>query len=124
VGVQVDQARYQRVVRQLDAAGGGEGAPGLLRGEQGDDASPGDRYAVIGENRARRLDRNDPARADEEVDLFYRAKPLSEMIARRLGARQAISSLRFLVSGQNFAGTVLPMPMVSTLSRSTPFPTR
>src|SRR3989304_3562688 len=47
-----------------------------------------------------------------------------DTIARRLGARQAISSLRFFVSGQNFAGTVLPMPMVSILPAATPLDTR
>jgi hypothetical protein len=117
--VQVDQAGEERVVRQLDVRCGLVGALGLGRGEQREDAAAGDGDAVVGENGARGLDRDDPARADEEIDS-YRAAPLIEMLARRLGARQAISSLRSLLSGQNFAGTVLPMPMVSTLSRATP----
>src|SRR3990172_9304942 len=54
----------------------------------------------------------------------YLAGPLMDTIARRLGARQAISSLRFFVSGQNCAGTVLPMPMVWTFAAATPLDTR
>jgi len=123
VGVQVDQARYERVVRQLDVFRGVIATLGLRSGAQRDDAAARDGEAVIGENGARGLDRDDPASADEEIDP-YLAGPLIETIARRLGARQAISSLRFLMSGQNFAGTVLPMPIVSILSRAVPLPTR
>src|SRR5260221_8184049 len=54
----------------------------------------------------------------------YLPGPLIETMARRLGARQAISSDRPLISGQNFAGTVLPMPSVSILSPSVPLLTR
>jgi len=112
------------VIRQVDAAGGLVVFFGLGSGQYRDNASPGDRDAVIGENRARRLDRDDPARADEKVECFYLAKPLVDVIARRLGARQAIRALRSLLSGQNAAGTVLPMPMVSILLRSVPLLTR
>src|SRR5258707_1036042 len=45
-------------------------------------------------------------------------------MAERLGARQAINSDRPLISGQNFAGTVLPMPSVSILSPSVPLLTK
>src|SRR5262249_60663585 len=107
---------------RLPASRGLVGAPGFGAGKSGQDAAAVHREAVIVEDRACRLDRDDPARADEQIDS-YRAVPLREMIARRFGARHAISSLRSLLSGQNFAGTVLPIPMVSTLSGATPLAT-
>jgi hypothetical protein len=122
VGVQVDHSGHQRVIGQPDASRGFVAALGFRSRAHRDDAAAGHGHAVIGQNRGRRLDRDDPAGADEKIDS-YRAGPLIDTIARRLGARQAISALWSLVSGQNFAGTVLPMPIVSTLLRSTPFST-
>src|SRR4029077_19129043 len=98
------------VIRQVDALRRLAALQRLVGGQHRRDTAAGHGDAVVGEHRAGGLDRDDPARADEQIDS-YRAGPLREMMARRLGARQAMSALRSLSSGQNFAGTVLPMPM-------------
>ena len=56
-----------------------EAPGGLLRGQHRGDASCGDRDTVILEDRARGLDRDHPARADEEVDGLHVQEPVSKI---------------------------------------------
>ena len=115
--VQVDQTGNQRVTRQVEAARCIV-ARGRVRGRKdGDDFPVLDRDTVVIEHRCVGFDGNDPARVNQAIDRFHsipkprvsagpqdarRPGPLMEMIARRLGARHAISCLRFFASGQNF----------------------
>ena len=86
------------------------------------DGAVAHRDGVMLEDRARRLDRDDPAGAEEEA-WCYLGVPWTSTTTRRLGARHSISCLRGCC-GQDFTGSVLPKPSVSTLEASTPLETR
>src|SRR5439155_19777918 len=107
-----------RVPLQAQVLAGVEAPRSLARGQHRDDAPPGDRDAVIVEHRSRGLDRDHPARADEEVDRlhFLKKTPRSggalEFIERDLSRRtldrdysapiagEAGDQLRALVDGR------------------------
>src|SRR6266850_8028214 len=80
-------------------------------------------HGMLGEHRAGRLDRNEPARLEDEAS-GYLGVPCISTTTRRLGARQAIIAARSFWSGQDFSGMVLPKPKVSTCEASRPFDTR
>jgi len=79
---------------------------------------------MVFEYRARRLDGNDPARAEEERCCRYLGVPWISTTTRRFGARHWISALRSFWSGQDFSGRVLPKPKVSIVSVLAPFDTK
>ena len=111
------------MVSQLDAFIPGKPRSGLGGRKNCFDLAVADRDGVVVQNRARRLDRDDPAGA-EEGTLRYLGEPCTSTTTLRLGARHSIRALRSFVSGQDFAGSVLPKPKTSTLPASAPFDTR
>lgn len=120
----VDQPRDQGVLGELDPLVVAKrrrrrrGRKDLL------DAAAADGDGVVLQDRARRLDRQDPAGAKDEAACCYLGVPWTSTTTRRLGARQEIRPLRSFWSGQDCTGRVLPKPRVSTLEASTPFDTR
>jgi hypothetical protein len=117
----VDEPRDQDVLRELYALVIGKSPRGLCKGEKLLDDAIAYRDRVVLENRARRLDRDDPAGADKEA---YLGVPWTSTTTRRLGLRHSIRPLRSFWSGQDLTGSVLPKPRVSTFAWSTPFDTR
>src|SRR5687768_3073403 len=101
----------------------GELRRGLPCGENLLDAAVAHRDGVLLKDRPRRLDRYDPAGADENF-LLYLGVPWTSTTTRRFGARHSMVALRSFWSGQALTGSVLPKPRVSTLAASTPFDTR
>lgn len=120
--MRVDESRYEDVVGQLDVLVVRK-LPQSFRGWKNplDDAvAYGD--GVMLKHRARGLDRDDPAGGYEL--LLYLGVPWTSTTTRRLGLRHSMRFLRSFWSGQDFTGSVLPKPSVSTLAASTPFDTR
>src|SRR5580765_2198570 len=103
---------------------GGKAGPRFVRGQDGLDSPVADRDGVLLQHRPGRLDRDDPAGAEEGACFRYRGVPCTSTTTRRLGARHSISAARFASSGQDFTGRVLPKPNTSTLPASVPFETR
>ena len=101
-----------------------EAGCGLRRGEDRLDLAVADRDGVLLQDRARRLDRDDPAGAEENALFRYLGVPWISTTTRRFGLRHSISAARWLLSGQDFTGRVLPKPKTSTLPASAPFDTR
>src|SRR5687767_11946988 len=122
--MRVDQSRNQDVVGEvypfevLERIRNLTGRKNLLDGT----VAYGD--GVVLEDCARRLDRNDPAGAEERSLGRYLGVPWTSTTTRRLGDRHSISPLRSFWSGQALTGSVLPKPRVSTLDASTPLETR
>ena len=111
------------MVRQVDALVCGKALFGLRGGNNLLDGAVAYRDGMVLENRARWLDRNDPAGGDDEV-LLYLGVPWTSTTTRRFGLRHSINPLRSFWSGQDFTGSVLPKPSVSTFEASTPLDTR
>jgi len=105
---------YAFVVRELGAR---------LRGHDGFYCTVAHSDGVMLQDRARRLDRYDPAGAEEKT-VAYLGVPWTSTTTRRFGDRHSISPLRSFWSGQDLTGSVLPKPSVSTLSAPTPLETR
>ena len=123
VRVRVDQPGDEDVVGELDLLVMREALARLAGGQHRLDLAVAHGDGVVLEHRAGRLDRDDPARLEDEA-ASYRGVPWISTITRRFGARHAISAARAFWSGQDLTGMVLPKPNVSTCEASTPFDTR
>jgi len=123
MGVRIHEARHQDVILQLQFLIPGEPDGGLLRGKNCFDPAVAHSDGMLLEHRARGLDRNDPAGAEEGA-LRYLGEPCTSTTTRRFGPRQSIVDLRSFWSGQDFTGSVLPKPKTSTLPASVPLDTR
>ena len=93
------------MARQVDALVGRKAGQRVGCGKDCLDAAVADCDGVVFKNRARWLDRYYPAGANDER---YLGVPWISTSTRRLGARHSISALRFLLSGQDLTGSVLP----------------
>ena len=76
MGVEVDQARDQHVLGQLDHLVRGVARARRVLAEQVDDASAADRDRVVGEHGVVRIDGDDPAGVDQQVDGFAQGRLL------------------------------------------------
>ena len=102
----------------------GEARPRLGRRQERFDPAGAQGNGVFFENRPRRFDGDDPARAEEKRCCRYLGVPWISTTTRRLGARQVINAPRSFWSGQDFSGRVLPKPKVSILLALAPYDTR
>src|SRR5205814_2320191 len=119
----VHQARNEDVVGQDHAWVVAESPCGVSLGENAFDAPVAHSDRVALEHRARGLDRDDPARLNQEA-VGYLGMPFISTTTRRFGVRHSMSALRSFWSGQPFTGLVLPEPRVSILEPSNPLDTR
>lgn len=101
----------------------GKARASLFYGQERCDLAVAHRHGVVLEHHARGLDRNDPARAEEEVRR-YLGVPWMSISTRRFGARQSISLVRGSFSSQALTGRASPKAKVAICPRSTPLDTR
>jgi len=80
--VQVDETGNQNMVVERDVPGCGMTAKHLLRGSDRHDSASPDSDRVLFEHRVGGFDGNDPARADDQVDLVFHGEHLRSCMKR------------------------------------------
>src|SRR5689334_25271970 len=123
MGVGSDEARDEDVLVEDDRFVAADALACLRGRQQRFDLAVAHGDGVVGEDTARRLDRNEPAGEGDKA-AAYLGVPWISTTTRRLGARHSITALRSFWSGQDFTGAVLPKPRVSTFEASAPLETR
>lgn len=103
---------------------GWEACGRILLGKDRFDFAVANGDGMVLEDRPGRLDRDDPAGAEEGAGFRYLGVPCTSTTTLRFGPRHSISAARFFSSGQDLTGRVLPKPNTSTFAGSAPFDTR